>query len=148
MLVLVAPFAGRAVDRFGEQRIAILGLALQGIGYWLISLVVNTGYAYSLIVVPLGLAGAGLSMAGPALQKAVLGAATRGKYWKGFGFIQHVSTFRWSVRCHYFCFGFYTVTQHVSVSGFKIGFYAAMTSASVLSLLGILMAFKWSSSSR
>ncbi|MDF3333939.1 MFS transporter [Lacticaseibacillus rhamnosus] len=148
MLVLVAPFAGRAVDRFGEQRIAILGLALQGIGYWLISLVVNTGYAYSLIVVPLGLAGAGLSMAGPALQKAVLGAATRENIGKASGLYNMFRLFGGALGVTISVLVFYTVTQHVSVSGFKIGFYAAMTSASVLSLLGILMAFKWSSSSR
>ena len=101
-----------------------------------------------MIVVPLGLAGAGLSMAGPALQKAVLGAATRENIGKASGLYNMFRLFGGALGVTISVLVFYTVTQHVSVSGFKIGFYAAMTSASVLSLLGILMAFKWSSSSR
>ena len=40
-LVVIAPFAGNAVDKFGEKTIATLGLFLQGIGYLLIIFLVN-----------------------------------------------------------------------------------------------------------
>lgn len=68
-LVVVAPFAGSAVDRFGEKSIATLGLFLQGLGYLLIMMLLSNQTAYWKLVIPLIIAGAGLSMAGPALQK-------------------------------------------------------------------------------
>lgn len=68
-LVLVAPFSGKAVDKFGVNIIAMLGMLFQGLGYLSIALMSSSKLEYSLIVVPLMIAGVGLSMAGPALQK-------------------------------------------------------------------------------
>ncbi|WP_201736567.1 DHA2 family efflux MFS transporter permease subunit [Bifidobacterium xylocopae] len=73
-LVLIAPLAGDWVDRFGERMVAAAGLLLQGLGYLWIALVSGTRTSYLALVVPLVMSGAGLSMGGPALQKAVLGA--------------------------------------------------------------------------
>ncbi|MGA3393573.1 MFS transporter [Lactiplantibacillus pentosus] len=75
-LVIVAPFAGKAVDHFGAGRVAILGLFCQGFGYLMIGELAAYQQAYIAMVVPLAIAGTGLSMAGPALQKVVLGAVT------------------------------------------------------------------------
>ncbi len=78
-LVIIAPFAGSAVDKFGERFIATIGLVLQGIGYLWIALAFHPAISYLLIVLPLVLAGTGLSMAGPALQKSAIGSVKETK---------------------------------------------------------------------
>ncbi|ARY92082.1 MULTISPECIES: MFS transporter [Lacticaseibacillus] len=143
MLVLVAPFAGRAVDRFGEQLIAIFGLFLQGLGYLLIGLIVHDGYTYSLTIVPLGLAGIGLSMAGPALQKAVLGAVSPKNLGKASGLYNMFRLFGGAIGVTISVLIFYAIGSADTSLEFSRGFQAAMVGAGGLSLIGILSALRW-----
>jgi MFS family permease len=73
-LFLVAPVAGRLVDRVGERPLVVTGLALQAAGMFWISRVDAGTVDYADLVVPLIIAGCGVSMAMPATQSASIGA--------------------------------------------------------------------------
>lgn len=76
-LFLVAPIAGRLVDRIGERPLVFSGLALQAVGMGWISEVSKGAVQYSDLVLPLIVAGCGVSMAMPATQSASIGALPR-----------------------------------------------------------------------
>ena len=76
-LFLVAPIAGRLVDRIGERPLVVTGLSLQAVGMFWISQVTNGSVQYSELVLPLMVAGCGVSMAMPATQSASIGALPR-----------------------------------------------------------------------
>ena len=76
-LFVVAPLAGARVSRVGERPFIAGGLLLQAVGMAWIALIAEPGVAYGRLVAPLVLAGAGVSMAMPAAQSAVVGAVAR-----------------------------------------------------------------------
>jgi EmrB/QacA subfamily drug resistance transporter len=76
-LFVVAPVAGALVNRVGERALIAGGLTLQGIGFLSIALLARNGDGYAAMVVPLIVAGCGVSMAMPAAQNVVLGALPR-----------------------------------------------------------------------
>ncbi|AWS49070.1 MFS transporter [Streptosporangium sp. 'caverna'] len=76
-LFLVAPLAGRLVDRIGERPLVVTGLALQAAGLFWIGQVGGGTVHYSELVLPLIVAGCGVSMAMPATQSASIGALPR-----------------------------------------------------------------------
>lgn len=137
-LVIVAPFAGKAVDKFGEKPIATLGLLLQGIGYLLIMLFVHQNSSYLVMVVPLAIAGVGLSMAGPALQKAVLGAVEPQSLGKASGIYNVFRLLGGAVGTTISVIVFYKFGSIINASQFTSGFKSAMLCAAILSFLGIL----------
>ncbi len=71
-LFVVAPIAGAQIARVGERWLAAVGLALQAAGMGWIALIASPDVAYVHLVPPLVIAGAGVSMAIPAFQNAVL----------------------------------------------------------------------------
>lgn len=73
-LFLVAPLAGAMVDRIGERPLIVGGLALQAAGLVWIALIARSGLPYWEMVAPLVIAGAGISMAIPGAQNAVVSA--------------------------------------------------------------------------
>ncbi|WP_433345361.1 MFS transporter [Microtetraspora malaysiensis] len=76
-LFLVAPVAGRLVDRVGERPLVVAGLALKAVGMFWISQVSGATAQYGELVAPLIVAGCGVSMALPAAQSASIGALPR-----------------------------------------------------------------------
>ena len=67
----VAPIAGALSDRYGERPFMAGGLLLQAIGMTWIALLAAPDLTYSQLVVPLIVAGVGVSMAIPAAQNSV-----------------------------------------------------------------------------
>ncbi|MDQ7938389.1 MFS transporter [Lactiplantibacillus sp. WILCCON 0030] len=135
-LVVVAPFAGRAVDRFGERQIAMIGLLFQGMGYLLIAGFVHRSYGW--LVLPLMLAGVGLSMAGPALQKAVIGAVPKVAIGKASGIYNVFRLLGGALGTTFAVISFYQFAGPTFASGFQ----ATMVETAALSLLGIVGARK------
>jgi len=71
-LFIVAPIAGRLVNRVGERPLVVVGLFVQAVGMAWIGRIVAPDVAFGDLVVPFILAGAGISMAMPAAQNAVV----------------------------------------------------------------------------
>ena len=69
---IVAPMAGRVIDRVGSRPVLVGGLVLQALGLAWIGLVVTPSTAYAALVVPLLIAGIGGSAVFPAAQTTVL----------------------------------------------------------------------------
>ncbi len=141
-LVVIAPFAGNAVDKFGEKIIATLGLFLQGIGYLLIILLVNVTNSYIAIAIPLMIAGMGLSMAGPALQKSVLSAVEPIYLGKASGIYNIFRLFGGAIGTTISVIIFNIFGGITNSIAFAHGFDAVLITTGVISLLGIVFSLK------
>jgi EmrB/QacA subfamily drug resistance transporter len=71
----VAPIAGALADKIGERPLMVTGLSLQAAGMAWLALIADAGMTYSQVLAPFILAGVGVSMAIPAAQNSVVGAA-------------------------------------------------------------------------
>ncbi|MGI5199215.1 DHA2 family efflux MFS transporter permease subunit [Streptomyces sp. CA-288835] len=69
--LLVAPVAGALADRFGNRPFMLTGLVLQAVGLGLMAWQVGPGVGYDRLVVPLIIAGVGISMVFPTVANAV-----------------------------------------------------------------------------
>ena len=141
-LVVIAPFAGNAVDKFGEKIIATLGLFLQGIGYLLIILLVNVTNSYIAMAIPLMIAGMGLSMAGPALQKSVLSAIEPIYLGKASGIYNIFRLFGGAIGTTISVIIFNIFGGITNSIAFAHGFDAVLITTGVISLLGIVFSLK------
>jgi MFS family permease len=74
--IVVAPGVGALVDKIGERPLMVSGLLIQSGGSAWIALIARPGLPFSHMVVPLIVAGAGISMAIPSAQNSVVGSAT------------------------------------------------------------------------
>jgi EmrB/QacA subfamily drug resistance transporter len=74
--VLVAPVAGALADRIGPRPLLVTGLVLQAGGLAWVAHVASLAGGYGRFVLPLIVAGVGISMALPVAPAAVLGAVT------------------------------------------------------------------------
>ncbi|MFJ6834966.1 DHA2 family efflux MFS transporter permease subunit [Streptomyces sp. NPDC091209] len=74
MPLLVAPLAGALADRFGNRPFMFGGLVLQAVGLGLLAWQVQPGVAYGRLVLPLIVAGIGISMVFPTVANAVTSA--------------------------------------------------------------------------
>ncbi len=72
--LLVAPIAGRLADRIGSRPLMSAGMAMQAGGLAWVALDITAGVSYSELVLPLVIAGVGISMAIPTTPTAALGA--------------------------------------------------------------------------
>jgi EmrB/QacA subfamily drug resistance transporter len=72
--LLVGPVAGALADRIGERPLMVAGLLIQAAGTVWIALIAGPDLAYSQLVIPLVVAGVGISMAIPSAQNSVLGS--------------------------------------------------------------------------
>ena len=138
-LFVFAPLGGRLVARFGERRLVVGGLLLQAFGMAWIAVVAAPTAAYVTLVVPMVLAGAGVSLAMPAAQNAAISAVAMTDIGKASGVF---NMFR-------FLGGAFGIAALVAVfdhagglgspQAFGSGFSAAVAVAAVLSAAGGLM---------
>lgn len=138
-LFVFAPIGGGLVNRVGERSLVVTGLGLQAIGMAWIALTATPGLAYTNLIAPLVLAGAGVSMAMPAAQNAVLGAVAQSEIGKASG------TFNMSR----FLGGVFGVAVQVAVfaatggfdspQAFSAGFVPAIGIAATLSLMAAIV---------
>jgi EmrB/QacA subfamily drug resistance transporter len=74
--MLVAPLAGVLADRIGPRPLMVAGLLMQAAGLaWVAAVASATGIAYGRLVIPLILAGVGISLVLPTASTAVLNSA-------------------------------------------------------------------------
>jgi EmrB/QacA subfamily drug resistance transporter len=133
-----APRAGALVDRVGERPLIVGGLLLQTAGIAWIALIAAPDLAYAATIAPMVMTGAGIAMAMPAAQKAVVGAVAPGEIGKASGTF---TTMRWLGGV----FGIAIVVAVFAAAGgygsaqdFSDGFAPAMGIAAGLSLAGAI----------
>jgi EmrB/QacA subfamily drug resistance transporter len=135
-LFLTAPIAGAVVQKLGERPLVVTGLLMQAAGLGWIAMLAAPGVAYPTLVVPLVLAGVGVSMAMPAAQNAVLSSVAVTEMGKASG-VFNMGRFLGGM------FGIALLVAVFSANGaidtpahFSAGFAAAMMVAAGLSLTG------------
>lgn len=135
-LFLVAPIAGRLVDRIGERPLIVTGLALQAVGmFWISQVSKSSTIEYSALVLPLIVAGCGVSMAMPATQSASIGALPREAVGMASGIYSMMRQLGGVVGVAVLAAVFAAAGGYES---FATGFTRALAVCGVLSLLGAL----------
>jgi MFS family permease len=137
-LFVVAPVAGALVGRIGERPLVLLGLAMQAIGLLWIALIAAPELAYIRLVAPLIISGAGVSMAMPAAQNAVLGAVPPSELGKASGIFNMARFLGGAFGIALMVAIFAAAGGIASPQAFSAGFAPAMGTASGLSLLGAI----------
>jgi MFS family permease len=134
--MLVTPAAGALSDRRGPRPIMALGMLLQAAGLGWFALLATGGVGYGTLVVPLIIAGVGISMALPTTTAAALGAVAPAELGKASGANSTLQRFGGA-------FGVALVTAVFAAHGhlgtpaaFDSGFRPALAVAAALSLIG------------
>jgi EmrB/QacA subfamily drug resistance transporter len=83
--LLVGPIAGAMADRIGERPLMVTGLLIQAAATTWIALHASADMSYGEFVVPVIVAGIGISMAIPAAQNSVLGSVAQEAVGKAAG---------------------------------------------------------------
>ncbi|MFI9635887.1 MFS transporter [Nocardia sp. NPDC051929] len=135
-LFLVAPVAGKQVNRFGERPLVVVGLLMQAAGYGWLALTAGPQLSYPAMIAPFALCGVGVSMAIPAAQSAVLRSvplAAVGAASGTFNTLRQLgSTFGIALPAAVFA----TFGGLGSAAAFSTGFAAAIGTAALLALIG------------
>jgi EmrB/QacA subfamily drug resistance transporter len=135
-LFVVAPVAGRLVARVGERSLVVAGLTLQALGMAWIALIATPTVSFAELIAPLVVAGAGVSMAMPAAQNAVLGAVAPIELGKASG-TYNMLRFLGGVFGIAVCVAAFTVSgDYGSSEAFAAGFVAAIGVSATMALLG------------
>jgi EmrB/QacA subfamily drug resistance transporter len=138
-LFIVAPVAGTMVRRVGERALVVTGLALQAGGMVWLSMLARGEAAYIAWVLPLMIAGAGISMAMPAAQSAVLGAVEPQDIGKAAGLFNTLRQLGGVLGVAVTVAVFVRVGGYASAHEFSNGFAAALLTSALLSLAGAAM---------
>lgn len=134
-LFVVAPVAGRLADRVGERPLVVAGLALQAAGLLWISRADAGTTGYAELVLPLVVAGCGVSMAMPATQSASIGALPPQAVGIASGVYSMMRQLGGVVGVAVLAAVFAAAGGYASFAG---GFGRALAGCGVLSLLGAL----------
>jgi EmrB/QacA subfamily drug resistance transporter len=135
-LFLVAPVAGAMVRRVGERTLVVAGLALQAAGMVWLAALVRSDAAYLQWLVPLMVAGGGISMAMPAVQSAVLGEVEPADMGKAAGLFNTLRQLGGVVGVALVVAVFTRVGGYASPQQFSAGFAAVLGISAALSLAG------------
>jgi len=138
-LFVVAPVAGKQVNRIGARPLVVAGLLLQAVGFGWIALIAGPGLTYPPLILPLMISGAGLSMAIPSAQSAVIGAVPMAAIGAASGAFN-------TVRQLGGAFGIAITTAVFTAQGglgsaetFSEGFAPAIATAAALALAGAVI---------
>ncbi|MEN3374802.1 MAG: hypothetical protein V7604_157 [Hyphomicrobiales bacterium] len=137
-LFVFAPIGGALVSRIGERPLIVAGLGLQAIGFAWIALRASPVLPYVEIVVPLIVAGSGVSLAMPAAQNAVLGSVAPAEIGKASGIFNTLRYFGGVFGVALLVAVFAMAGSFRSADAFVAGFVPAMSVAALLSLIGAL----------
>ena len=137
-LFVVAPRAGKLVDRIGERPLIVVGLLVQAIGMAWIALIAKPGLSYPQMIVPMIVAGAGVSMAMPAAQKSVVSAVEPAEIGKASGAFQAIRQLGGAFGVAILVAVFAAAGSYASARSFSDGFTPALGVSATLSLLGAI----------
>jgi EmrB/QacA subfamily drug resistance transporter len=138
-LFVVAPIAGKQVNRIGARPLVVGGLLLQAAGFGWIALIAGPGLTYPPLILPFVISGVGISMTIPAAQSAVIAAVPTAAIGAASG------TFN-TVRQLGGAFGIAITTAVFTAGGglgsataFSDGFSSAIATAAALSFAGAVI---------
>jgi EmrB/QacA subfamily drug resistance transporter len=138
VLFVVAPIAGGLVNRLGERPLVVVGLLLQTIGMAWLGLIATPDVAYGRLALPLLVAGAGVSLAMPAAQNAVMSAVGRAEVGKASGTFNMVRYLGGAFGLAMAAAAFAGAGGFGSAGAFSVGFGPAVGVSAALSLLAAL----------
>jgi EmrB/QacA subfamily drug resistance transporter len=140
MPILVSPIAGAMSDRVGARRLMAMGLLLQAVGLGWFALGATDPVSYATLVVPLIVAGIGISMALPTTAAAALGAVARSDVGKASGTNTTLQRFGGAFGVAIVT-AVFTAHGHLgTASSYDAGFRPALAAAAALSLAGAVAA--------
>jgi MFS family permease len=138
--IVVAPIAGALSDRIGPRPITVTGMLLQAAGLGWFALLATQRVDYASLVVPLVVAGVGISMAIPTTPAAALSAVAPADIGKASGTNSTLQRFGGA-------FGIAIATAVFSANGrlgtaasYVAGFRPALAAAAAMSLIGASVA--------
>ena len=137
--MLVAPIAGALADRIGERPLMVGGLLIQAGGMSWIALLAEPGLGYSELVVPLIVAGVGVSMAIPAAQNSVVGSVALDAVGKAAGTNSMMRELGGVFGIAILVAVFAAAGGYASAQAFTDGFAPAIGVSAGLSLLGAIV---------
>jgi MFS family permease len=138
--LVIAPIAGRLADRIGAMPLMATGLALQAGGLAWIALDITAGATYTELVLPLVIAGVGISMAIPTTPTAALGAVSPAEIGTASGVLNTLQRFG-SVFGVAIVAAVFSASGHLgSAASTVAGVRPALATAAGMSLMGALSA--------
>jgi EmrB/QacA subfamily drug resistance transporter len=139
-VTVVAPIAGRLTNRVGARPLAALGLVLEAAGMGWLALVATPSVPYGQMIAPMLMAGAGVSMAMPAAQTAVLNAVAPEQLGKASGVFNTGRQLGGVFGVAVLALVFSKAGSYAGPDAFTDGFTAAVALSSALSLAGAVAA--------
>ncbi|MFB9723836.1 DHA2 family efflux MFS transporter permease subunit [Planobispora longispora] len=139
-LMVCAPIAGRLADKVGERTFVVGGLLLQTLSMGWIAVVADTGTDYLELLPALIIGGAGLTMAMPAAQKAVVGAVRPQEIGQASGAFMTLRIFGGVFGVAVTVAVFAGAGGYASAGEFGEGFTAAMGAVAAFAFAGMLIA--------
>jgi EmrB/QacA subfamily drug resistance transporter len=137
---VIAPIAGKLADRHGPRPLMFLGLGLQEIGLGSIAVLATSTVGYETLVLPLIVAGVGISMAVPTTPMAALGAVPREDVGKASGVMNTMQRFGGPFGVAVASAAFAADGQLGTSAGFMAGFHPALAVSAGLSVMGAIFA--------
>lgn len=138
--LVVAPLAGMLSERIGRRPLLIVGMTVQAIGLSWVALLATIHAPYGPFVLPLLIAGIGISMALPIAPAAVLSAVAPADMGKASGVNSTLQRFG-SAFAVAIAAAVFAANGHIgSPAAFTSGFRPALTVIAVLSLVGAVSA--------
>ncbi|HEV8229981.1 MAG TPA: DHA2 family efflux MFS transporter permease subunit [Candidatus Limnocylindria bacterium] len=138
--LLIAPLGGFLSDRVGRRPILVLGVLMQGIGLGAFALIASTATPYAELVVPLLVAGVGISLALPVAPTVALSAVAPHDIGKASGVNSTMQRFG-SAFAIAIASAVFTANGHFgTAASFTAGFNPALEVSAALSVLGAITA--------
>jgi EmrB/QacA subfamily drug resistance transporter len=137
-LFLIAPIAGALINRVGERPLILGGLLLEAVGMAWLALIAAPHLPYVEMVVPLILAGAGVSMAIPATQSAVIKSVSPEHIGKASGTFSTMRQLGGAFGVAILVAVFAGTGSYASAQAFTNGFAPALGISAALSLSGTI----------
>jgi MFS family permease len=134
--MLIAPLAGAVADRIGTRPLIAAGLALQAAGLGWVAWLASSGSGYGRFVLPMIIAGVGVSMAVPAVPAAALSAVAPQDMGRASGVNNTLQRFGGAFGVAVAAAVFSAHGQLGSPAGMTAGFRPALAVSALLSLLG------------
>ena len=138
--VVVAPMAGLLSDRIGRRPVLVVGMLLQGAGLLWFALLATAGVAYGELVLPLIVAGVGVSMALPIAPTVVVSSVKPHEMGKASGVNSTLQRFGAAFAIAVGA-AVFAANGHIgTAASFQAGFRPALAVVASLSLLGAVVA--------